>query len=148
MIIAVDFDGTIVEHQFPEIGKLIDNAADVLRKWKKEGHQLILWTCRNDVDPANNGRKPLSEAAMFLALNGIHFDAINVNVPGLGFDPFPKVYADLYLDDRTLGIVDWKLFDIAVNCMEKGISLKYIISVYGSEKETERAVKSLVHGRQ
>ena len=47
MTIAVDFDGTIVTHAYPEIGKPIPFAIDTLKKLQQEGHhQLILWTCR------------------------------------------------------------------------------------------------------
>jgi hypothetical protein len=108
MIIAVDFDGTIVDDQFPAIGDLKPNAKEVLLLWKKLGYKLILWTCRNDTDPANNGRKPLSEAVGTLENWGIRFDAVNANVPGLGFCPAPKIYADVYVDDRSVGAnIDW-----------------------------------------
>jgi len=127
MIIAIDFDGTIVDHQFPEIGEPRPFALQTLKKWKKDGHSLILWTCRNDVDPALNGRKILTEAVDFLHSHQVFFDAINKNVQGLGFDPVPKVYADLYIDDRMLGIIDWPQLDIAVSLMAKNnYKLRYI----------------------
>jgi hydroxymethylpyrimidine pyrophosphatase-like HAD family hydrolase len=109
MIIAVDFDGTIVEHQFPEIGKMLPFAANAIKALKEEGHKLILWTCRNDIDPANNGRLILTEAVEFLKDQGIEFDAINGNIPGLGINPRPKVYADLYIDDRMYNAnINWE----------------------------------------
>jgi len=43
MIIAVDFDGTIVEHKYPKIGSEIPFATDTLKMLIKDGHQLILW---------------------------------------------------------------------------------------------------------
>ena len=46
MLIAVDFDGTIVEHRYPSIGKERDGAIDTLRKLAREGNRLILWTVR------------------------------------------------------------------------------------------------------
>ena len=48
MIIAVDFDGTIVEHRYPEIGREKPFAFDTLKMLQKEGHRLILWTVRED----------------------------------------------------------------------------------------------------
>ncbi len=115
MIIAIDFDGTIVEHRFPEIGSVMPYAFTIMKQLQAEGHQLILWTCRNDIDPANGGRKVLSEAVTFCKDNGIEFDAINDNVPGLGFNPKPKIYADLYFDDRALNeAVDWLWFYVHV----------------------------------
>jgi hypothetical protein len=113
MIIAVDFDGTIVEHQFPEIGQPIDNAFEALLAFKDEGHKLILWTCRNDEDPANKGRKVLTEAVAFCRACGLEFDAVNANVPGLGFNPAPKVYADMYIDDRSQ-LPFWEMFSDGV----------------------------------
>lgn len=97
-IIAVDFDGTIVEDRFPSIGKLRPGAKDVLKTLKTEGYYLILWTCRTE--------KRLAEAAQFLAENGIHFDAYNNSSPAnveqySGLDT-RKVYADLYIDDKSL----------------------------------------------
>ena len=44
--IAVDFDGTIVEHKYPEIGKEILFAIDTLKALQKQKHLLILWTYR------------------------------------------------------------------------------------------------------
>lgn len=111
MIIAIDFDGTIVEHRFPEIGELRPKAIEMIKRMQTNGHKLILWTCRNDEDPANKGRKVLSEAVEFMRLHGVVFDAVNDNIPGLGFNPKPKVYADLYLDDRA-GFRGFHLMDI------------------------------------
>lgn len=116
MIIAVDFDGTIVEHRFPEIGEPIDNAFEALMTFKEEGHQLILWTCRNDDDPALNGRKVLTEAVEFCRARGLEFDAVNANVPGLGFNPSPKVYADVYIDDRAQ-VPFWEMFSDSIGCI-------------------------------
>ena len=113
MIIAVDFDGTIVEHEFPEIGKEKEGAFATLLKLKKAGHKLILWTCRNDNDTALNGRKVLTEAVDFCAANGLVFDAVNDNIEGIGFYPYPKMFADVYIDDRAMwncGFhVDWNM---------------------------------------
>jgi hypothetical protein len=108
MIIAVDFDGTIVEHKFPEIGEIIPMAFEVLKEWQGNGHKLILWTCRNNTDPALKGRKVLDEAIEFCKAKGLVFDAVNENIKGLGFCPKPKVYADWYIDDRAnKGFVEW-----------------------------------------
>ena len=47
MTIAIDFDGTIVTHAYPAIGKPIPFAIETLKKLQQEDHhQLILWTCR------------------------------------------------------------------------------------------------------
>ena len=73
MKIAVDFDGTIVEHAYPEIGKELLFAFETLKQLQKQGHQLILWTVRT-------GEK-LNEAVEFCKKNGIEFYAVNKNYP-------------------------------------------------------------------
>lgn len=98
MIIAIDFDGTIVKDEFPLIGKLLPGAKENLLKLRKEGYYLILWTCRTE--------KRLAEAAKFLAENGIHFDAYNNSCPAnveefSGLDT-RKVFANMYIDDKGL----------------------------------------------
>lgn len=101
MIIAIDFDGTIVENQFPEIGKLVPQAIDTLDHFKASGHKLILWTCRTDLP----GRAYLTEAVEFCRNYGIEFDAVNDNVPEAPFFDTAncrKVYADYYIDDKAL----------------------------------------------
>lgn len=97
MIIAVDFDGTIVEDAYPKIGKEKLFAFQTLRELHKERHKLILWTCRKG--------KSLQEAVEFCRKNGIEFYAVNSNYPGeIGeAEDSPKVVADIYIDDRNLG---------------------------------------------
>lgn len=99
-IIAIDFDGTIVEHEFPRIGKLNYKADYIIKKLKSRGCRLILWTCRSG--------EYLDEAIEFCSKHGIEFDAINDNIPELSFRPWPKVYADIYIDDRQgNGFTGW-----------------------------------------
>lgn len=97
LVIAVDFDGTIVEHNFPKIGDLLPFAKEVINKLHKEGYYIIIWTCR--------GEYSLIDMINFLDKNKIHYDKINENAPYeiLGFKPFPKIVADIYIDDRNLG---------------------------------------------
>lgn len=102
MIIAVDFDGTIVEHRYPKIGKALPNSIKVLKKLKAEGHILILWTYRSGDE--------LNEAIKYCKKNGLEFDAINNNSKDEVYDTSysRKIYADLYIDDRNLfDLPDW-----------------------------------------
>ena len=46
MTIAVDFDGTIVEHRYPQIGEEIPFATATLKMLINERHRLILWSVR------------------------------------------------------------------------------------------------------
>ena len=99
MILAIDFDGTIVEDSYPAIGALKPGAKEALQQLRKDGYTLILWTCRT-------GRH-LAEAVKFCAEQGIRFAAINQNLRSEvirhgGSDP-RKIGASLYIDDRGLG---------------------------------------------
>ena len=102
MIIAVDFDGTIVEHRYPAIGKEKLFAFDTLKALQKQGHQLILWTFRSG--------KELEEAVEFCRKNGVEFYAVNKSYPEEVLTPnvSRKINADLFIDDRNLGgFIGW-----------------------------------------
>jgi hypothetical protein len=96
--IAIDFDGTIVEHKYPEIGKEIMFAFQTLRALQEQGHQLILWTYRTG--------KELDDAVEYCRRNGVEFYAINSSYPEEVFDEdydSRKIDADLFIDDRNIG---------------------------------------------
>jgi hydroxymethylpyrimidine pyrophosphatase-like HAD family hydrolase len=97
LIIAIDFDGTIVEDAFPKVGKPMIFAFETILKLQANGHRLILWTYRS-------GRK-LKEAVAFCEENGIEFYAVNKNYPEEIFDDkiSRKIHADLFIDDRNVG---------------------------------------------
>jgi len=104
LIIAIDFDGTIVEHQFPRIGKLKLGADKYIRKLKKEGHKIIIWTCRNNTESQLGKVATIGAVKEFLDQKNIPYDAINENVPEMGFWlQSRKIYADIYIDDKNLG---------------------------------------------
>lgn len=109
MIIAVDFDGTCVTHEFPKIGKDI-GAAPVLRLLNEKGHKLILNTMRSTRDAGNIDKhgNPLStnvlaEAVSWFKNNGIPLYGINRNPTQQQWTSSPKVFAHLYIDDAALG---------------------------------------------
>ena len=103
MKIAVDFDGTIVEHKYPRIGKPVLFAFDALKELQKRGHKIILWTYRS-------GRQ-LQEAVDYCKENGIEFYAINKSFAEEQFEndtTSRKIDADLFIDDRNLlGFPGW-----------------------------------------
>jgi len=104
MIIAVDFDGTIVEHEYPEIGKPIPFALNALRKLQKEDrHDLILWTFREG--------EHLEEAVKYCSKNGVEFYAVNKNYPEEQPGDTPrKLAADIFIDDKNIGgLPDWSV---------------------------------------
>lgn len=94
-IVAIDFDGTIVEHAYPEIGPLMPGAAETIR-WLHSWADIVVWTCRYLQEDVNKARE-------FLEANGIPFDRINENVGTVAFAPLPKIYFDVGIDDRNLG---------------------------------------------
>lgn len=95
--IAVDFDGTIVDHQYPGIGKEKLFAFQTLKELEKLGARLILWTFRTG--------KELDDAVGYCKDNGIEFYAVNKNYPEEIFDETVsrKIDADIYIDDRNIG---------------------------------------------
>lgn len=95
--IAVDFDGTIVEHDYPMIGKEKLFAFQTLKELEKLGALLILWTFRTG--------KELEEAVEFCRKNGIEFYAVNKNYPEEIFDGSVsrKINADIFIDDKNVG---------------------------------------------
>ena len=104
MTIAVDFDGTIVEHRYPEIGPERPFATETLRMLIRDRHQLILWTVRE-------GRL-LDEAVEWCRQRGVEFWAVNRDFPEENIarnEHFSrKLKADLFIDDRNLGgLPDW-----------------------------------------
>lgn len=102
MKIAVDFDGTIVEHKYPKIGREIPFAFQTLKQLYQDGHELVLWTYRVGDE--------LQEAVDYCSRNGITFYAINKNYPEEVFDKniSRKIIADIYIDDRNYGgLPDW-----------------------------------------
>ncbi len=98
MIIAVDFDGTVVEHEYPAIGKTKLFAFETLKALQKKGFRLIMWTYR--------AGKELDEAVEFCRVNGIEFYAINKNYPEEEYiegEISRKINADIYIDDKNIG---------------------------------------------
>jgi hydroxymethylpyrimidine pyrophosphatase-like HAD family hydrolase len=95
--IAVDFDGTIVEDGYPDIGKPMLFAFETLRELQKQKHQLILWTYRSGAE--------LEAAVEFCRENGIEFYAVNNSYPEEIYDTgySRKIHAHVFIDDRNLG---------------------------------------------
>ena len=101
MIIAVDFDGTIVEHEYPRIGKPIPFAIETLLQLQKDGHTLLLWTVRDG--------DLLQEAVDYVEKNGVKFFAYNKNYPEEDvINASRKLNADVFVDDRNVGgLPEW-----------------------------------------
>lgn len=99
MIFCVDFDGTLVSHEYPEIGVTNEKVLAFVRKIKADGHQFILFTCR--------GAERTAQAVDWCEKNGIKPDAVNDDVEAIkqtnfGKNKSVKPFADWYLDDRAM----------------------------------------------
>lgn len=104
MIIAVDFDGTIVTHEYPKIGKEIPFAIQTLKMLKNDGHRLILWSVREG--------QLLEDAVKWCSERGVEFYAVNKDYPEeekANNNHFSrKLKADMWIDDRNVGgLPDW-----------------------------------------
>ena len=98
-IIAVDFDGTLAETEYPTIIAPIPEIVDFIKSLKAKGNIIILWTCRHN--------QPLLDAVKWCKEQGIIFDYINQNVPELieQYGECRKIAADMYIDDTITTVV-------------------------------------------
>ncbi len=96
--IAIDFDGTIAEHEFPEIGKPVPGAFEWMKRFQDFGAKLILWTMRSD---GQQSGPVLTQAVEFCRQHGIEFEHINENPQD--WTTSPKAYAHIYVDDAACG---------------------------------------------
>lgn len=113
MYIAIDFDGTVVEHMYPEVGKDVPGAVEVLKGLSNNGHMLILFTMRD--------KQHLKEAVNWFKERDIPLYGIQENPSQKKWTGSPKAYANIYIDDAALGCpithstetdrpcVDWKI---------------------------------------
>lgn len=103
--IAVDFDGTLCSDAWPEIGEPNQPLIDFLIQWQSEGNKVILWTCREDT--------LLWIAVDWCAEHGLHFDAVNCNLPErisyYNGNDSRKIGADYYIDDSNAFIINNRL---------------------------------------
>jgi hydroxymethylpyrimidine pyrophosphatase-like HAD family hydrolase len=120
LIIAVDFDGTIVEDAYPRIGKPQMFAFETLKKLQEQGHRLILWTYRCE--------DKLDEAVKFCEDNGIRFYAVNKSFPEEEYTDniSRKINADLFIDDRNIGgFYGWgEVYQLLTNSDVKSLEYK------------------------
>lgn len=114
--IYIDFDGTIVEHKFPEIGKPVPHAFEVIRKLKAKGHDLVLNTMRSEIWSGIN------EVLDYCKENGCEFEywSTNKRQPINWSLSMASKTGNIYIDDETTAIplmptsngngwmVDWK----------------------------------------
>ena len=136
MRIAIEFDGTIVEHRYPRIGKEIPFAIATLKQLQTERHLLVLWTVREG--------KLLDEAVDFCRKRGLEFYAVNANHPEEEVrndmtSPCRKVVADLYIDDLNVGkLPDWgAIYEMIHN---RWSYERYLNEIHGFEKQKKISI--------
>ena len=120
--ICVDFDGTMVEHMFPEIGDPVPGAIEWVKQLQTAGAKIILWTVRSNTAERNT----LDEAVSYMNRNGIKLYAVNENPAQQSFSSSPKAWGNIYIDDAAYGCplctprffnracVDWRIVGPAV----------------------------------
>lgn len=94
-IIAVDFDGTLVENAYPDIGETKTDILEYCKEQKARGANIILWTNREGVELAN--------AVKWCEKNGLALDAVNDNLPRVTeafHNNSRKIFANEYIDDH------------------------------------------------
>lgn len=94
LVICVDFDGTCVSHQFPDVGREI-GAAPVLKEIVENGCKIILFTMRSG--------EHLPPAVFWFELHGIPLFGVNINPEQRSWTSSPKAYGHIYIDDAALG---------------------------------------------
>ena len=139
MLIAVDFDGTIVEHRYPEIGPERPYATQVLKMLIEERHQIVLWTMRDG--------KLLEDALKWCEERGVTFYAVNRDTSerfgsDRNKDLSCKLNADIFIDDRNIGgLPSWTTI---YQIIKTGKTYKQLImeNVRSREEETKPPVPS------
>lgn len=110
VILGIDFDGTLVEHRFPDIGQEVPGAFHWLRRFQEAGARLILWTMRSDLisEGVSCESHPATEPYLAMAVEycrarGIKFWGINENPEQKSWTQSPKQYCHHYIDDAAIG---------------------------------------------
>ncbi|MBW1635610.1 MAG: hypothetical protein JRC87_06140 [Deltaproteobacteria bacterium] len=118
MYIGLDFDGTVVDHRYPDIGEPVPGAVKWLKRLQRSGGRIILFTMRSNNSATGN---LLTEAVKYLEENGIRLFGVNRNPDQDDWTTSPKAYANVYIDDSAFGCpliqpkdfarpcVDWKI---------------------------------------
>ncbi|MBE6291101.1 MAG: hypothetical protein E7091_01595 [Bacteroidales bacterium] len=142
MTIAVDFDGTIVEHRYPEIGREIPFATDTLKMLIKEGHRLILWSVREG--------KLLDEAVEWCRERGVEFYAVNKDFPEetTSHDNFSrKLKVEMFIDDRNVGgLPDWGIIYKMIT--QKKSYRDILLEELTGNEQSEKSKRGWLFGRR
>lgn len=117
-VYAVDFDGTLCEDKYPDIGAPNNALIISLILLRRQGHKLILWTCR--------GGEYLKKAVDWCKRQGLEFDAVNENLPEriqLYGNDCRKIGYDILIDDKAVSSEEYHLPFYSENCVCEDESL-------------------------
>lgn len=126
MYICIDFDGTIVDHDFPDIGQPVPKALFWMKRWHELGACLILFTMRSDGQKSGD---VLAQAVWYLENKGVELYGVNKNPDQVSWSSSPKVYGHIYVDDAAFGCplitldgfkracVDWTIVGPAIEAI-------------------------------
>lgn len=109
--IAVDFDNTLVNDLFPEVGLTINDAVETLKELTKKGHKIILYTIRSG--------KYLEDAVNWCKKKGIELYGVNENPDFLDDDKARKIFFDLVIDDKSIGCPVMAFWDAPRNRIQR-----------------------------
>lgn len=98
--ICVDFDGTVVDHRYPDIGDPVPGALPWLKRLQDHGAKIILFTMRSN---RGEGMHFLQNAVQYLENNGIRLFGVNRNPDQDCWTSSPKAYGEIYVDDAAFG---------------------------------------------
>ncbi len=115
MYICVDFDGTVVENRYPDIGKPVPGAITWLQRLQRHGAKIILFTMRSN---RPDGQELLREAVLYMESNGIKLFGVNRNPDQDSWTSRPKVYGDVYVDDAAFGCPLIQVKGFARSCVD------------------------------
>lgn len=110
MKIAVDFDGTVVDHRYPEVGQDVPDAVRVLKRLVEDKHKIILYTMRS--------RDSLKDAIKWFRDRGIHLYGIQFDPGQTSWTSSNKCYAQVYIDDAALGCPMKMVSGFAKRCVD------------------------------
>lgn len=136
-IIYLDFDGTVVEHTYPSMGRANFGCIEVIEKLQKAGHTVILNTMRSEF---NNGSL---EQALKLINEQYFYIALPVNRDKIELIPISSTEHKI-----DPGVWDWKQFKqegiIYIDDICRGIPLKKCVMSHGSMVDWVEVEKELV----
>jgi hypothetical protein len=115
MYMCVDFDGTVVDHRYPDIGEPVPGAINWLQRLQRNGAKIILFTMRSN---RPGGLDLLRDAVLYMESNGIKLFGVNRNPDQDSWTSSPKVYGDVYVDDAAFGCPLIQVKGFARSCVD------------------------------